>query len=103
MLPEPSDIRGLSRKCFIVYFPKDIISGDFYWFAEKNGFLVLVAADCTGHGVPGALMSMLGISLLNEIVIVIIINKYQAVSFSFADLNITFLSHVKCIRIPAQF
>jgi tetratricopeptide (TPR) repeat protein len=69
MLPEPSDIRGLSKKCFSVYFPKDIISGDFYWFAEKNGMLVLVAADCTGHGVPGALMSMLGISFLNEIVI----------------------------------
>ena len=69
MLPELSVIKGLKNKCFIVYFPKDIISGDFYWFAEKNGLQIIVAADCTGHGVPGALMSMLGISLLNEIVI----------------------------------
>ncbi len=68
ILPEPSDIKGLAKNCFVVYFPKDIISGDFYWFEEINGQLVLVAADCTGHGVPGALMSMLGISLLNEIV-----------------------------------
>jgi serine phosphatase RsbU (regulator of sigma subunit) len=68
MLPEPSVIKGLVKKCFIVYFPKDIISGDFYWFSEKNGQLIITAADCTGHGVPGALMSMLGISLLNEIV-----------------------------------
>ncbi len=53
---------------FLIYKPKDIISGDFYWTTRVNNTLIFVVADCTGHGVPGALMSMLGISLLNEIV-----------------------------------
>jgi serine phosphatase RsbU (regulator of sigma subunit) len=68
MLPDPEEIKGLSRNIFILYLPKDIVSGDFYWFSELKGKLVLVAGDCTGHGVPGALMSMLGISFLEEIV-----------------------------------
>ena len=68
ILPDPSSIRGLAGKLFILYKPKDIVSGDFYWFAQEGKKLVIVAADCTGHGVPGALMSMLGISFLEEIV-----------------------------------
>ncbi len=52
---------------FILFKPKDIISGDFYWSLEKQGHLYMAAADCTGHGVPGAMMSMLGIAFLNEI------------------------------------
>ena len=53
---------------FILSRPKDIVSGDFYWLAEKDNKIVIVLADCTGHGVPGAFMSLLGITLLNEIV-----------------------------------
>jgi serine phosphatase RsbU (regulator of sigma subunit) len=53
---------------FILYKPRDIISGDFYWFKQIKNYLYFTAADCTGHGVPGAFMSVLGISLLNEIV-----------------------------------
>ena len=53
---------------FILFKPKDIISGDFYWFKLIKNYLYFAAADCTGHGVPGAFMSVLGISLLNEIV-----------------------------------
>jgi serine phosphatase RsbU (regulator of sigma subunit) len=53
---------------FILFRPRDIVSGDFYWFAYKNNHVVIAAVDCTGHGVPGAFMSMLGVSLLNEIV-----------------------------------
>ncbi|MGQ0829822.1 MAG: two-component regulator propeller domain-containing protein [Bacteroidota bacterium] len=52
---------------FILFKPKDIISGDFYWSLEKHDHLYLAAVDCTGHGVPGAMMSMLGIAFLNEI------------------------------------
>ncbi len=52
---------------FIFFQPKDIVSGDFYWSHEKNGLLYIAAVDCTGHGVPGALMSMLGFSFLNSI------------------------------------
>ncbi len=54
---------------FIYFRPKDIVSGDFYWAAEKNDKLIVTAVDCTGHGVPGAFMSMLGMSFLNEIVL----------------------------------
>jgi len=52
---------------FILFKPKDIVSGDFYWALEKQDHLYLAAADCTGHGVPGAFLTMLGISFLNEI------------------------------------
>jgi serine phosphatase RsbU (regulator of sigma subunit) len=54
---------------FVVFKPRDIVSGDFYWAEEMDGKYLIVTADCTGHGVPGAFMSMLGISLLNEIII----------------------------------
>lgn len=54
---------------FILYKPKDIVSGDFYWIAKIDNTLVLTLADCTGHGVPGAFMSMLGTSLLREIIV----------------------------------
>ncbi len=53
---------------FVLYKPRDIVSGDFYWFKQIKNLLYIVAADCTGHGVPGAFMSMLGVSALNEIV-----------------------------------
>jgi serine phosphatase RsbU (regulator of sigma subunit) len=52
---------------FIIYKPKQFVSGDFFWLCEKGNKLYFAVADCTGHGVPGALMSILGISLLNEI------------------------------------
>jgi len=53
---------------FILFKPKDIVSGDFYWFVETEEYRFIAAADCTGHGVPGAFMSMIGSSLLNQIV-----------------------------------
>lgn len=52
---------------FIFFQPRDIVSGDFYWAFEKKGYLYFAVADCTGHGVPGAFMSLLGITFLNEI------------------------------------
>jgi serine phosphatase RsbU (regulator of sigma subunit) len=54
--------------CFILYKPKDIVSGDFYWVAEKNGKILVAAVDCTGHGVPGAFLSIVGNNSLNKIV-----------------------------------
>jgi serine phosphatase RsbU (regulator of sigma subunit) len=68
MLPPETYFTELLNESFILYKPRDIVSGDFYWIKQVNQYIVLVAADCTGHGVPGALMSMLGISYLNEIV-----------------------------------
>jgi serine phosphatase RsbU (regulator of sigma subunit) len=53
---------------FILFKPLSIVSGDFYWFGTEEGKHIIIAADCTGHGVPGAFMSMLGVTMLNEIV-----------------------------------
>jgi len=53
---------------FVLYKPLDIVSGDFYWVSTQGSKQIIIAADCTGHGVPGAFMSMLGVTLLNEIV-----------------------------------
>jgi serine phosphatase RsbU (regulator of sigma subunit)/Flp pilus assembly protein TadD len=60
----------ISKEHFVLLKPKDVVSGDFFWaFQTDNNLAIWVAADCTGHGVPGAFMSMLGISFFNEIVV----------------------------------
>jgi len=66
VLPSPPYIDNILSDYFTIYKPKDIISGDFYWVREIGGISVVIVADCTGHGVPGALMSMLGVTLINE-------------------------------------
>lgn len=68
ILPDDSFFKDHFAEHFIVYRPKDIVSGDFYWTAEENNKLYLAVVDCTGHGVPGAFMSMIGSTLLNRIV-----------------------------------
>ena len=68
ILPPLELIEKLLPEHFIIFKPKDIVSGDFYWIAEKDDKIIITVADCTGHGVPGAFMSLLGITLLNEIV-----------------------------------
>src|SRR5450759_2151858 len=68
VLPPIELIDKLLPDNFILSKPKDIVSGDFYWLAEKDNKIVFTVADCTGHGVPGAFMSLMGITLLNEIV-----------------------------------
>ena len=68
ILPPEAYITELLNENFIFYKPKEIVSGDFYWIKQVKHYIILVSADCTGHGVPGAFMSMLGISCLNEIV-----------------------------------
>jgi ligand-binding sensor domain-containing protein/serine phosphatase RsbU (regulator of sigma subunit) len=69
ILPDRPYIFKHLANSFILYKPKDIVSGDFYWFYQKNGKKIIAAVDCTGHGVPGAFMSMIGHNLLNQIVI----------------------------------
>lgn len=67
ILPPIDAIQQVFPESFVFYQPKDIVSGDFYFFTKKtNGAIYLSAADCTGHGVPGALMSMISTTLLNE-------------------------------------
>ena len=68
ILPREEELKASLNEYFVFYKPRDIISGDFYWFSKKDNLIFIAAADCTGHGVPGALMSMLGNSFLNEIV-----------------------------------
>lgn len=68
ILPSKEHIFNKLHKVFILYRPKDIVSGDFYWFGEKDGVKIFAVVDCTGHGVPGAFMSMIGHNLLHQIV-----------------------------------
>jgi serine phosphatase RsbU (regulator of sigma subunit) len=68
ILPHDEVIKYLLPKHFILYKPRNIVSGDFYWLTHKRGEIIVVVADCTGHGVPGALMSMLGSTLLNDVI-----------------------------------
>jgi sigma-B regulation protein RsbU (phosphoserine phosphatase) len=67
ILPERNSFFKVIPESFILYLPKDVVSGDFYWIKNKNSRICVVAADCTGHGVPGAFMSIMGINFLNQI------------------------------------
>lgn len=68
LLPTEEEIKLHLPESFILYKPRNVVSGDFYWFASQNDKLILAAVDCTGHGVPGALMSVATASILNQIV-----------------------------------
>ncbi len=68
ILPELDSLRKIIPESFIFFQPRDIVSGDFYWFNKYGDYLIVVCADATGHGVPGAFMSMIGSTLLKEIV-----------------------------------
>ena len=68
ILPSQAAIYKNFPEAFIYYQPKDIVSGDFYWFTESEGYYFVAAVDCTGHGVPGAFMSLIASTLLNDIV-----------------------------------
>ncbi|MBI4645102.1 MAG: response regulator, partial [Bacteroidia bacterium] len=68
ILPSKELLKKYLSDIFILYKPRDIVSGDFYWLAEVDNYVFLAVVDCTGHGVPGGFMSMIGYSLLNEIV-----------------------------------
>jgi serine phosphatase RsbU (regulator of sigma subunit) len=66
LLPSEVYFRKHFQDSFIFFKPKDIVSGDFYWIGEKGGKVFIVAADCTGHGVPGALLSMIGMEIIGK-------------------------------------
>ncbi len=72
IMPEKELLNIYFPESFIFYQPKDIVSGDFYWFLEKYHKFFIAAVDCTGHGVPGAFMSVIGSNLLNQI-----LNEYS--------------------------
>ncbi|PLX22857.1 MAG: hypothetical protein C0599_05360 [Salinivirgaceae bacterium] len=69
LLPSDEFAKDVLSSYFILFKPRDIVSGDYYWLTQIGNKTIVVAADCTGHGVPGAFMSMLGVAFLNEIVV----------------------------------
>ena len=69
ILPKGNKLEKFENNLSVLYLPKDVVSGDFYWFDKLEDKLVLAVADCTGHGVPGAFMSMIGVNNLNQIIL----------------------------------
>ncbi|HIN39523.1 MAG TPA: hypothetical protein EYM84_04550 [Flavobacteriales bacterium] len=69
ILPDLGMVNRMLKDYFIIYKPKDIVSGDFYWIGEKDDVALFAAVDCTGHGVPGAFMSLIGSALLKEAIV----------------------------------
>jgi serine phosphatase RsbU (regulator of sigma subunit) len=67
LMPDPDILKGHIKDFFVLFLPRDIVSGDFYYTFRDRQKICIAVGDCTGHGVPGALMSILGISYLNEI------------------------------------
>lgn len=68
IIPSSIEMDNIFPEHFVLLLPRDIVSGDFYWIGSKLNYVFVAVADCTGHGVPGGFMSMLGTSLLNEII-----------------------------------
>jgi len=69
IIPDKEILKDYFNDGFVFHLPRDVVSGDFWWSFHDNDYFILMCADCTGHGVPGAFMSMLGVSALNEIVV----------------------------------
>lgn len=67
IFPEPNTLDKILYEYFVMHLPRDIVSGDFYYCTKIEEYIIVAAGDCTGHGVPGALMSIMGISYLNDI------------------------------------
>ena len=62
LLPSARTLKTLLPEHFVLFKPRDVVSGDYYWFSDQGDYYYIAAADCTGHGVPGAFMSMLGMA-----------------------------------------
>ena len=85
ILPKPTKLEELKDSVAILYLPKDVVSGDFYWYEKVGNKLIFATADCTGHGVPGAFMSMIGVNNLNQIIVE---NKITSPDKILKELNI---------------
>ena len=99
ILPEDEKLNSVFQDAFIMAKARDIVSGDFYWFAEKEDKVLIAAVDCTGHGVPAAFLNVMGNSLLNQIV-------YEANVISpsevLSELNKRVLMSLKSNTISSQ-
>lgn len=96
MLPSHEHLNEILPEHFIYYKPRDIVSGDYYWATKKDDLLIIAVVDCTGHGVPGAFMSMLGMTLLDEI-----INK-KNITDTAKVLNLMRKSVIKALKQKGQ-
>ncbi|MEH0156274.1 SpoIIE family protein phosphatase [Limibacter armeniacum] len=92
VLPSIEKMRETLHEFFVLWMPKDIVSGDFYWFNHIDDRIYLAVVDCTGHGVPGAFMSMIGTSSLNDIVNV---NKVYSPAKILEQLHLTIRAKLK--------
>ncbi|MBN4071510.1 SpoIIE family protein phosphatase [Crocinitomix catalasitica] len=68
LFPDINSLESKFKDSYIIYKPKDVIGGDFYWMDKLNSLQIIICADCTGHGVPGAMLSMIGYQSLNTII-----------------------------------
>ena len=68
ILPFDVLMQKMLREYFVIYRPKDVVSGDFYWLGQVKNKRIVSVIDCTGHGIPGAFMSMIGFTMLNDII-----------------------------------
>jgi len=92
LLPPIEEIQKFLPESFILYKPKDIVSGDFYWIYQDSERIIIAVADCTGHGVPGAFMSLMGNNFLNDIIKV---KGVYSPSEILDELNIQILNTLK--------
>ena len=95
ILPPENLFKTTFRDYFVIFKPKDIVSGDFYWLKETKDHIFVAAADCTGHGVPGAFMSLLGISFLNEVIESGSIDSADILNKTRSRLKTTLRQHMK--------
>jgi len=97
ILPLASELKNVIPQSFIFYKPRDIVSGDFYWIHElpEENRILVAAADCTGHGVPGAFMSMMGLEKLNQSIKVLTeIGPSQILSYLNREIKATLGKHI---------
>ncbi len=97
VLPQISSLNKYVKDSFVLFYPKDVVSGDFYWWSEVEGKIIMTVADCTGHGVPGAFMTMLGISLLREIV------EQENITYPAAILNRLRREIIRTLKQKGEF
>jgi serine phosphatase RsbU (regulator of sigma subunit)/CheY-like chemotaxis protein len=98
MQPE-KELDALFPDSFILYKPKDVVSGDFYWFATLEGKKFFAVVDCTGHGVPGAMLSILGLNLLQTIIVE---NKVQDTSEILSKLHLNMVQRLRQNQLQAS-
>ncbi len=99
ILPKSIHLDEFTDRVSILYLPKDVVSGDFYWYEKIDNKYIFVTADCTGHGVPGAFMSMIGVNNLNQI---IVDNKITSPNAILKELNIAIKKVLKQEEVDSE-